>query len=67
MGRLHRLKDVQFIKTKSLHCESLTGSPVYSQVDGEACEALPVTFSIVPDALTLVVPEHIHAEQHSMK
>jgi diacylglycerol kinase (ATP) len=67
MGRLPRLKDVHFVKTNSLRCENLGSDPVYAQVDGEACESLPVTFSIVPDALTLVVPEHIHAERHSVK
>jgi len=67
MGRLHRLKDVHFVKTYSLRCENLSADPVYAQVDGEACESLPATFSIVPDALTLVVPEHIHAEQKSVK
>jgi len=63
MGRLHRLKDVQFIKSNSLRCEGLRADPIYAQVDGEASESLPVTFSIVPDALTLIVPKHFHAQQ----
>ncbi len=53
MGRLHRLKDVHFVKTNSLRCEPLRTDSIYAQVDGEASESLPVTFSIVPDALTL--------------
>jgi diacylglycerol kinase family enzyme len=61
MGRLHRLKDVHFVKTNSVRCEGLRADPIYAQVDGEASESLPVTFSIVPDALTLVVPEHFRA------
>ena len=28
MGRLHRLKDVRFIKTNSLHCEGVSGGPM---------------------------------------
>jgi len=67
MGRLHRLKDVHFVKTNSLRCEGVGASPVYAQVDGEASESLPVTFSIVPDALTLVVPEHFSAQQNAPK
>jgi diacylglycerol kinase (ATP) len=63
MGRLHRLKDVQFIKSNSLRCEGLKNDPIYAQVDGEASGLLPVTFSIVPDALTLVVPEHFRAQR----
>jgi diacylglycerol kinase (ATP) len=64
MGRLHRLKDVHFIKTNSLRCEGLRADPIYAQVDGEASESLPVTFSIVPDALTLIVPEHFRSQQN---
>jgi diacylglycerol kinase (ATP) len=66
MGRLHRLKDIHFVKTNSVRCEGLRAEPIYAQVDGEASESLPVTFSIVPDALTLVVPEHFRA-QHSAR
>jgi diacylglycerol kinase (ATP) len=65
MGRLHRLKDVQFVKTSSLRCEGLRADTIYAQVDGEASESLPVTFSIVPDALTLIVPEHINVPQNA--
>lgn len=63
MGRLHRLKDVHFVKSNSIRCEGLRGDPIYAQVDGEASESLPVTFSIVPDALTLIVPAHFRAQQ----
>jgi len=67
MGRLHRLNDVHFVKTNSLRCEGLTADPIHAQVDGEASDSLPVTFSIVPDALTLVVPEHFHSQQNTPK
>jgi diacylglycerol kinase (ATP) len=67
MGRLHRLKDVHFVKTNSLRCEGLAADPIYAQVDGEPSELLPVTFSIVPDALTLVVPEHFSVQQDAAK
>ncbi len=59
MGRLHRLKDVHFVKTKSFRCAPVNSDPIYAQVDGEPCHQLPVEFNIVPDALTLVVPEHL--------
>jgi len=67
MGRLHRLRDVHFTKASSLRCEGMGASPIYAQVDGEASESLPVTFSIVPDALTLIVPEHSGTLQHAPK
>ncbi len=57
LGRLRGRPDVYFTKTASLRCEPLGDGTVYSQVDGEPFARLPVEFSIVPDALTLVVPE----------
>lgn len=59
MGMLPRLKDVRIVKTASVRCEPLGAGPVYAQVDGEPTRPLPVNFTIVPDALTLVVPEHV--------
>jgi diacylglycerol kinase (ATP) len=63
IGRLHRLNDVHFIKSNSVRCEGLRSDPIYAQVDGEASESLPVTFSIVPDALTVVVPRNFRAQR----
>jgi diacylglycerol kinase family enzyme len=67
MGRLRHLKDVHFVKTNSLRCEPMGADSIYAQVDGEGSESLPVTFSIVPDALTLIVPENFRASQNSMR
>jgi len=50
------MREVHFWKTTSLRCEPLGDAPVYAQVDGEPAGKLPVEFSIVPDALTLVFP-----------
>lgn len=57
-GRLPQLPDVRIVKTRRLRCEPLEGT-VYTQADGEPIGQLPATFEIVPDALTLVVPEII--------
>jgi YegS/Rv2252/BmrU family lipid kinase len=43
-------------KTAGLVCEPHPGRPVYAHVDGEPMGSLPVEFSIVPDALTLMSP-----------
>jgi len=56
LGRLRSMREVHFWKTTSLRCEPLGDAPVYAQVDGEPAGKLPVEFSIVPDALTLVFP-----------
>ncbi len=57
LGRIRRMPGVHFWKTASLRCEALSGARVYAQVDGESVGRLPVEFRIVPDALTLVVPQ----------
>ncbi|HKF53131.1 MAG TPA: diacylglycerol kinase family protein [Candidatus Acidoferrales bacterium] len=57
MGRLHRVKGIQVWKTERFACRPVDGVEIFSQLDGEPASALPVEFSIVPDALTLVLPE----------
>ncbi len=59
LGRHRRMADIYFAKTTSLRCEPLESERVYAQVDGEPVGRLPVEFIIVPDALTLVVPESV--------
>ncbi len=56
LGQLRRMRDVHFWKATALRCEPLGDGAVYAQVDGEPAGRLPMEFSIVPDALTLVVP-----------
>jgi diacylglycerol kinase (ATP) len=59
MHMLPKLKDVRVVRTASLRCEPVDNGPIYAQVDGEPDRQLPMDFTIVPDALTLVVPEHV--------
>jgi diacylglycerol kinase (ATP) len=61
MGNLRKVKNVTFMTTRTLTCEVLEENEVYSQVDGEAAPQLGVRFEIVPDALTIVIPEHVAA------
>jgi len=56
-GKLRSARHVHFFKASSLHCASTTSSHVLIQVDGEPAGRLPVDFSIVPDALTLAIPD----------
>ncbi len=56
-GKLRGARHVQFHKTSSLQCASNTKSLVHVQVDGEPAGRLPVEFRIVPDALTLAIPD----------
>ncbi len=56
MGKLRKERGVYFWKADTVVCEPLDGKPVYAQLDGEAYLRLPVEFSIVPQALRLLVP-----------
>jgi len=56
-GKLRNARHVHFFKADSLHCASTTSSHVLIQVDGEPAGRLPVDFRIVPDALTLAIPD----------
>jgi YegS/Rv2252/BmrU family lipid kinase len=56
-GKLRGARYVRFFKTKCLRCASDSASQVQIQVDGEPAGRLPVEFRIVPDALTLAIPD----------
>jgi len=56
-GRLRGARHIQFCKATSLQCVAIDSLPVLIQVDGEPAGRLPAEFRIVPDALTLVMPD----------
>ena len=58
-GKLRGARYVRFFKTSSLQCTSNSESQVQIQVDGEPAGRLPVEFRIVPDALTLAIPDSL--------
>jgi diacylglycerol kinase family enzyme len=43
-------------KTTRVTCVPLGDRPVHAQVDGEPLGPLPVEYSVVPDALTILTP-----------
>ena len=57
LRRLRGARHLTFLKTSTIACEPLDRAPVYTQVDGEPLGRLPAEFRIVPDALTLAVPD----------
>lgn len=57
LRRLRGARHLTFLKTSSVYCEPLDRAPVFTQVDGEPLGQLPTEFRIVPDALTLAVPD----------
>ena len=58
LARLRRQGDVHFVKTERVFCKGAAGHTIYVELDGEPAGTLPMEFRVVPDALTLVVPEN---------
>jgi diacylglycerol kinase family enzyme len=57
LRRLRGARHLTFLKAASIYCEPVDQTPVYTQIDGEPLGRLPAEFRIVPDALTLAVPD----------
>ncbi len=58
-GQLRNARYVEHCKTTSLQCTATDSSPVLIQVDGEPAGCLPAEFRIIPDALTLAMPDSL--------
>jgi diacylglycerol kinase (ATP) len=58
-GRLRRARNVRFLRATEMECEPIDADPIWVQVDGEPAGRLPAKFRIVPDYLTLAVPERL--------
>ena len=56
LGCLRRVPGIHVWKTAEVTCDAEDEAEILSQIDGEAANALPLRFRIVPDALTLVLP-----------
>ncbi len=57
MRKLSGVAGVSLIRTKQVCMPSAAGPRVYVQVDGEYAGHIPAKVEIVPDALTLLLPE----------
>jgi YegS/Rv2252/BmrU family lipid kinase len=56
-GRLGRMRGVRLIHTTSVEVQCASDPRIYVQIDGEFAGRLPVRFSMVPNSLTLLMPE----------
>ncbi len=56
-GQLRRARQIRFVRATEMLCEPISDQPIWVQVDGEPAGRLPAQFRIVPDALTLAVPQ----------
>jgi len=53
-----RFRSVETIKTEKLECSpAKNDDTIFFEVDGELTGRLPATFEIIPDALTILMPE----------
>lgn len=59
LGCLRRMPGIESWKTRRISCEVAGAEEIFAQLDGEAAGKLPMEFSIVPDALTLVIPSGV--------
>jgi diacylglycerol kinase family enzyme len=53
------------LRAREVSCGAQGGPQVFVQIDGELVGALPVTTEIIPDALTLLVPEAFLVREQS--
>jgi YegS/Rv2252/BmrU family lipid kinase len=65
LRRVHRMNGCTVLRGRSVTCQKLSGSRIFVQVDGELAGKLPVTTEILPDALTLLVPQKFLAREQS--
>ncbi|MGA8557542.1 MAG: diacylglycerol kinase family protein [Candidatus Acidiferrales bacterium] len=56
LGKLRSMSGIDAWKHTEAICESANGAAVFAQVDGEPVGKLPISFRIVPAALSLVTP-----------
>ena len=61
LGKLRQIEGIDAWKATEASCQAAGSEPVYAQVDGEAIGPAPISFRIVPDALSLVVPASVKA------
>ncbi len=55
-GRLANMKGVRVLRARTLELECASSPGIYVQIDGEFAGRLPATLSIVPRAVTLLIP-----------
>lgn len=58
-------KGVTYLKTRRVDASSVVSLPV--QADGEVIGNLPMTFEVIPDALTMVVPPGVLRQDRQIK
>jgi diacylglycerol kinase (ATP) len=61
LGLSHRVPGILLAHADEVTCRNVPGEApenIYAEADGELLGQLPITLSMVPDALTVLVPKH---------
>jgi YegS/Rv2252/BmrU family lipid kinase len=61
-GQVRLAPGVSFLRSKLFRCDPIDHPPALAQIDGEPAGHLPAEFRVVPDALTLLVPNRLAAD-----
>jgi YegS/Rv2252/BmrU family lipid kinase len=56
LGKLRSMEGIEAWKDSEVVCEPASEKTVFAQVDGEPIGQLPLSFRVVPDALSIVTP-----------
>jgi diacylglycerol kinase (ATP) len=56
LGKLRAMRGIDAWKSTEVICEPASHGPVFAQLDGEPAGQLPLSFTVVPNALSIVTP-----------
>ena len=65
LKRAERAKGITFLRARSVSCTPFSGEQIAIQVDGELAGKLPVTMEVLPEAITLMVPQNYWTREQS--
>jgi diacylglycerol kinase (ATP) len=65
LKRAERMTGITFLRARSVSCRPFSGDPISLQVDGELAGKLPATMELLPEAITLMVPQKYWMREQS--
>ncbi len=65
LGQTEKLRGCTIVHGRTVICHPAANKPIFAQVDGELVGKLGITVEIVPQALTLLVPQEFLAKEQA--
>ncbi|MBV9269305.1 MAG: NAD(+)/NADH kinase [Acidobacteriaceae bacterium] len=65
-GNVARINGCTVLRARSVSCPQPEASNIFVQIDGELAGSLPIRAEILPDAITLLMPQKFVARERSM-